>query len=154
MPSNINQSKRNFIRQMAMAGVMLVNPVYAFLQNNKNGSMNSKIRIKVGTNTFTAILSENNTVASFKALLPLTIQMIELNGNEKYFDLPSNLPTNSSKPTTIQIGDLMLYGVSTLVLFYKSFSTPYSYTKLGRIEDVTGLAAELGKGNVSVSFEN
>lgn len=153
MPSNINQSKRNFIQQMAMAGVILANPVQFFLQNNNNGIMSSKIRIKVGTSSFTATLSGNATVAAFKALLPITIEMIELNGNEKYFDLSSNVPTNSSKPSTIQIGDLMLYGASTLVLFYKSFSTPYSYTKLGCIEDATGLAAALGKGNVNVSFE-
>ena len=47
-----------------------------------------------------------------------------------------------------------MYGSSTLVLFYKTFSTSYSYTKLGRVDDPTGLAAALGNGNVIVSFEN
>ena len=79
--------------------------------------------------------------------------MVELNGNEKYVDLSRNLPTNAANPGTIQNGDLMLYGSATLVLFYKTFSTSYSYTKLGRIDDVTGLAAALGAGNVTVSFE-
>jgi hypothetical protein len=79
--------------------------------------------------------------------------MIELNGNEKYFDLPQSLPSNASNPVTIQNGDLMLYGANTLVLFYKTFSTSYSYTRLGRIDDVTGLVAALGSGNVSVTFE-
>ena len=79
--------------------------------------------------------------------------MIELNGNEKYVDLSRSLPINASNPGTIQNGDLMLYGSSTLVLFYKRFSTSYSYTKLGRIDDVTGLAAALGTGNITVSFE-
>jgi len=78
--------------------------------------------------------------------------MRELNGNEKYFDLPNNLPTNASNPGTIQTGDLMLYGSNTLVLFYKTFSTSYNYTRLARI-DSPGLAAALGSGNATVKFE-
>ena len=79
--------------------------------------------------------------------------MVELNGNEKYVELSSSLPTDAANPGTIQNGDLMLYGSSTLVLFYKTFSTSYSYTRLGRIDDVTGLVAALGAGNISVTFE-
>jgi hypothetical protein len=79
--------------------------------------------------------------------------MLELNNNEKYYDLPNALPANSSNPATIKNGDLMLYGSKTLVLFYKTFSTSYSYTKLGRIDDVTGLASALGSGNVTITFE-
>jgi hypothetical protein len=79
--------------------------------------------------------------------------MTELNGNEKYSNLPNSLPTNSYNPQTVNNGDLMLYGSKTLVLFYKTFSTPYSYTKLGSIDDVTGLTTALGSGNVTVTFE-
>jgi hypothetical protein len=112
-----------------------------------------KMNIRIGTKTFTATLADNETAAAFKALLPLTITMVELNGNEKYWDLSSSLPIKASNPGTIQAGDLMLYGASTLVLFYKTFSTSYSYTKLGQIDDVAGLTAALGTGNVAVTFE-
>lgn len=122
-------------------------------QNNDNNTMSNKIRIKVGTSVFNATLSDNATAAAFKALLPMTISMTELNGNEKYSNLASSLPTNASNPKTIQNGDLMMYGANTLVLFYKTFSTSYSYTKLGRIDDTSGLAAALGSGNVAVTFE-
>lgn len=120
---------------------------------NNTPMTNGKIKIKVGSQTFTATLLDNNSAKAFKEMLPMTINMIELNGNEKYYDLPNSLPTNSSNPQTIKNGDLMLYGSKTLVLFYKTFSTSYSYTKLGSIDDATGLATALGSGNVSVTFE-
>ena len=122
--------------------------------NNNANPTGSNMKIKVGNNTFTATLYDNATVTAFKSLLPMTVNMIELNGNEKYVDLPGSLPANASNPATIQNGDLMLYGSSTLVLFYKTFSTSYSYTRLGRIVDVTGLVAALGSENVTVILES
>jgi hypothetical protein len=89
----------------------------------------SQMRIKIGSTTFTATLDDNATAMAFKALLPMTVRMSELNGNEKYVDLAGNLPANASNPKTIQNGDLMLYGSNTLVLFYKAFSTSYRYTR-------------------------
>lgn len=113
----------------------------------------NRLLIKIGSNTFNATLQDNPTTAAFKSLLPLTVNMKELNGNEKYANLARDLMINASNPGTIQSGDLMLYGSNTLVLFYKSFSTSYSYTRLGRVDDVTGLAAAVGTGNVTVTFE-
>lgn len=124
------------------------------IKTENNSTMaNGKIKITVNSQTFTATLLDNNSAKAFKEMLPLTINMTELNGNEKYYDLPNSLPTNSSNPGAIKNGDLMLYGSKTLVLFYKTFSTSYSYTKLGAIDDVTGLTSALGSGNVTVSFE-
>jgi hypothetical protein len=121
--------------------------------NNNTNPAGSKMRLKIGNSTFTATLYDNATATAFRSRLPMTVNMIELNGNEKYFDLPQSLPTNASNPPTIQNGELMLYGADTLVLFYKTFSTSYSYTRLGRIDDVTGLVAALGPGNVTVTYE-
>lgn len=120
---------------------------------NNTPMTNGKIKITVNSQTFTAMLLDNNSAKAFKEMLPLTINMTELNGNEKYYDLPNSLPTNSSNPGTIKNGDLMLYGSKTLVLFYKTFSTSYSYTKLGSVDDVTGLATALGSGNATITFE-
>jgi hypothetical protein len=120
--------------------------------NNISDTGNAKLKISIGSNTFNATVYDNATVAAFKTRLPMTINMKELNSNEKYFDLADNLPSNASNPGTIQAGDLMLYGSTTLVLFYKSFSTSYNYTRLARVDNPAGLAAALGSGNVSVTF--
>src|SRR5687768_12855627 len=94
-----------------------------------------KIRIGVGSSRFTVTLLDNESAKGFKDMFPLTIRMTDLNGNEKYYDSPKALPTNASSPNTIKAGDIMLYGSNTLVLFYKSFSTSYSYTRLGQVND-------------------
>lgn len=127
-----------------------------FLQNiaeNNNPMSGNKLKIKIGDKIFSATLLDNPTAIAFKALLPLSIKMNELNNNEKYADLSKSLPINPVVPTSIQLGDLMLYGSKTLVLFYKGFSNSYSYTKVGKIDDVTDLVAALGNEDIGVSFE-
>lgn len=111
-----------------------------------------QMKIKIGAKNFVAILDDNATAAAFKALLPMTVEMTELNGNEKYARLSENLPTKDANPGTIQTGDLMIYGSKTLVLFYKTFPTSYEYTRLGRVKDTTGLAEVVGSGSVRVTF--
>jgi hypothetical protein len=113
----------------------------------------TQMRIKTGSSNFVATLDDNPTATAFKALLPLTVDMQELNGNEKLYRLPNKLPTKASNPGKIENGDLMLYGANTVVLFYKSFPTSYSYTRLGRINDPAGLALAVGAGSVKVTFE-
>lgn len=78
--------------------------------------------------------------------------MLELNGNEKYVNLAAKLPTDPKRVGRIEAGDLMLYGSDCPVLFYKSFDTSYSYTRLGHIEDTSGLADALGRGSVQVAL--
>ena len=112
-----------------------------------------KMRVVVGDKVFPATMVDNATMASFKELLPLTLNMNELNGNEKYYYLSENLPTDKFRPDTIHAGDIMLYGNSCIVLFYKTFATSYEYTRMGAIDNPAGLAEALGSGNVEVRFE-
>jgi hypothetical protein len=116
--------------------------------------MRSKITIRIGDKSFAATLSDNASAAAVKKLLPLSVTMTELNGNEKFARLSVRLPTQESKPASIQAGDLMLYGSSTLVLFYESFTTTYSYTTIGHVDDPGGLKAALGVGDVDATFES
>lgn len=118
-----------------------------------NPNMDSRLLLSIGTASFTATLSDTAAANAFKELLPLTVRMDELNGNEKYCHLPDRLPTAASNPGAIHSGDLMLFGSDCLVLFYESFRTSYSYTRIGRLDNPAGLAQALGSGSVTVKFE-
>lgn len=113
----------------------------------------TKIKITAGGKSFTAYLYGNETAKAFAEMLPMTLDMSELNGNEKYFYLSDDLPASAERPDKINSGDIMLYGSGCVVLFYDTFSTSYSYTRIGYMEDAAGLAAALGKGEAEVSFE-
>ena len=123
------------------------------VESTNSNRATTQMKIKIGSSTFIATLDDNPTATAFKAMLPLTVDMQELNGNEKLYRLPDTLPTKASNPRTIKNGDLMIYGANTVVLFYKSFPTSYSYTRLGRINEPAGFASAVGSGNVTVTFE-
>lgn len=110
------------------------------------------IVLTIGGSRFTAVLEDNAATQAFAAMLPVTLLMEELNGNEKYHYLDEGLPVSSERPGTIREGDLMLWGSSCVVLFYETFQSSYSYTRLGRIENPEGLAEAVGSGSVQVSF--
>jgi hypothetical protein len=110
------------------------------------------MNIRVGSRNFTMVIYDNASARALLERLPLTITMSELNGNEKYYNLPNNLPSASQRLENIKTGDVMLYGSDCIVLFYKDFSTSYRYTRLGYIENPSGLADALGHGNVEVVF--
>jgi hypothetical protein len=106
----------------------------------------------VGERRFAVTLADNAAASALAAQLPLTLDMSELNGNEKHARLPKALPAHASRPGTIHGGDIMLYGTDTLVVFYLSFDSSYSYTRLGRVREPAKLAEALGRGGVRVMF--
>ena len=93
--------------------------------NNDDTPVSNNLKITIGPVSFNATLDNNETAKAFKRLLPMTVDMSELHGNEKYYYLSKGLPTASSNPGTIRTGDLMLYGSTCVVLFYETFSTSY-----------------------------
>lgn len=121
--------------------------------SNNNDEKNGKMKITIGSTVFTATLYGNEAAKAFKALLPLTIEMSDYNGNEKKYDFSKSFPTDNYNPKQINNGDLMIWSGNTLVMFYKSFPTSYSYTRLGRIDNASGIEKAVGTGNVTVKFE-
>lgn len=111
-----------------------------------------KITITINNQIYTATLEENDTTKKLINKLPLKITMDELNGNEKYYYMDSSLPTDSKRVGKIETGDMMLYGSNCLVIFYDSFSTPHSYTRIGKIDNPDSLKSVVGKGNIEVTI--
>ena len=108
------------------------------------------MNIKVNNKIFKIVLEDNKTVKSLTQKLPITLEMSDLNNNEKYCYLNFTLPTDSKSVKNIKKGDVMLFGNICLVIFYKSFSTSYSYTKIGHIENPADIETVLGKKDINV----
>lgn len=108
------------------------------------------ITITVGSQVFKADIEDTETGKAFIGKLPLTLDMSELNGNEKYC-YGVSLPKADKYYDSIAAGDLMLYSGNCVVLFYGP-AGGYSYTRIGRLTGTEGLKEALGTGSVKVSF--
>ncbi|MDO5518548.1 MAG: cyclophilin-like fold protein [Clostridium sp.] len=110
--------------------------------------------IDIENTTFAAHLYNNETAQDFIKKFPLTIDMRELNGQEKYYNFSETLSNEKGeKPKVINAGDIMIWSDNCLVLFYKTYNNSYSgYIPIGHIDDVTGLESAMGNGNVDITF--
>lgn len=111
-----------------------------------------KMTLQIGNNTFTATLENNDAVDVLVDMMreePVVVQMSDYSGFEKVGSLGTSLPA-SNKQTTTQSGDIVLYNGNQIVIFYGSNS--WSYTRLGRIDDLSGWEDALGSGDVTVTF--
>ncbi len=106
----------------------------------------------IGEQRFAITLDDSEPSRAFARLLPLTLDMTDLHANEKYASLPQRLPTNPVRPGIIRSGDLMLYGTDTLVIFYQTFESTYSYTRLGSVDSPDELAEALGRDGLTIHF--
>lgn len=119
--------------------------------NNQNEEI--KINLTLNNKTFSATLENNVTTKELVSMFPMTLNMSELNSNEKYNYLDTDLTTNASRQSRINAGDIKLFGSNCLVVFYESFNTSYSYTNLGTVDDVDVFVSELGNGSVTITFD-
>lgn len=110
------------------------------------------INVQVGDKNFTATLESNTAVDEFVQIMqeaPIVIDMSDYSGFEKVGSLGTNL-TASNSQTATQSGDIVLYNGNQIVIFYGSHS--WSYTRLAKIDDLSGWTEALGSGNVQVTF--
>ena len=110
------------------------------------------IKLKVNDHIFDVEL-ENNS-ASKELLKKLETSNVNVNatdyGNfEKVGNLGFSLPANDENINT-EPGDIVLYQGNQISVFYDSHS--WSYTKLGKIQNVSDLKEILGSGDTTLEF--
>lgn len=124
----------------------------SLLEEETEEAMAEKMTLQIGDSTFTAALESNAAVDALVEMMndaPVTIQMSDYSGFEKVGSLGTSLPSDDSRTTT-QAGDIVLYNGNQIVIFYGSNS--WSYTRIGKIDDLAGWEDALGSGDVTVIF--
>ena len=111
-----------------------------------------KMNVHIGDYTFTATLEDNKAVEELVDMMkdgPITIAMDDYSGFEKVGPLGRSL-TTSNNQTTTDAGDIVLYNGNNIVMFYGSNS--WSYTRIGRINDLSDWKKALGNGSITAVF--
>lgn len=120
--------------------------------SSDNNKSTQSIELEINGDKYDAFLYNNETSNKIKEKMPLSLNMQELNGNEKFAYLDYELPVNEESIGKIEAGDIMLYQNNCIVIFYKDFETSYSYTRLGKITDKS-FAENIGADSIKVKFK-
>ena len=114
----------------------------------------NRMDVSFNGHTYPAALADNSSAQAFVRLLQenggsLTIHMSDYGGFEKVGPLGASLPRND-EPLTTSAGDIILYQGSSITVYYARNS--WNFTRLGRLDDPSGLRDALGSGDVAVTF--
>ena len=119
-------------------------------ETEKGEKMN--ITIRINGRAFSATLENNAAAKELYEIIRtegLSVDMSDYSGFEKVGALGRTL-TSDDKYIKAAAGDIMLYQSNQIVMFYGSNS--WSYTKLGRINDLSGWRDALGSGSVTAEI--
>ncbi len=131
--------------QVAMA-------LYSALKDSEENTM-KQITLSFNGHTYSATLADNSSANAFAELLksgPLTVSAHDYGSFEKVGELGTNLPRNDEQITTSS-GDIILYQGNQITVYYAQ--NTWSFTRLGRIDDPSGLREALGDGDVEITFQ-
>ena len=121
-------------------------------ESTESSQEGSALKITIGDQELLAAFADNSSAEEFRELLaqgPLTIEMEDYGGFEKVGPLGTTLTRNDTRITT-EPGDVILYQGNQITIYYGTNS--WSFTRLARIDDPSGLQEVLGEGAVSVTF--
>ena len=110
---------------------------------------NMKMNVHIGDKSFAATLEDNVATRELVEIMreaPISIDMNDYSGFEKVGPLGRSLTTDNQQTTTTA-GDIVLYNGNQIVMFYGSNS--WSYTRIGKIDDLSGWEDALGSGSIT-----
>ena len=141
----------SFIKNIALIVIL---SLIACTAVSGDDSMDDLVKVKINDEIFDVELENNSATEELIKELKkenITVNASEYGGFEKVGDLGFSLPTSDENIGT-NPGDIVLYQGDKISLFYGSHS--WSYTKLGRIDDVDPdqLREILGSGDVTLEF--
>lgn len=120
---------------------------------NTEKELNNMI-VKINNKKFTITLEQNPTTNELKKLInengSLKVMFSDYGGFEKVGYLQKKLPHNDKHIRT-EVGDIVLYDTNKIVIFYGSNS--WSYTKIGRINEISQFKQILSSGTQEIIFE-
>lgn len=119
-----------------MKNIFIIISILFFISDNTFGENMQEIILKVNNKEYEAVLYDNYATRELIKNFPISITMNDLHENEKYYNFSKRFSTSNENVGNVNKGDIMLFGDNCLVIFYKSFSTHYRYTKLGYIKNL------------------
>lgn len=138
-----------FACDISNKGVQSSNTI-AINENYKIDSL--QLKITVGKRVLYAKFTDSKTTQDFIKQLPLTLNMMDLNGREKYCSL-SGLSKGGTVKTTFQVGDISYWLGGGLAIFYNQDNSTIKagLIVLARIEN--GVHELNGSDSVVVKLE-
>ena len=136
------------------SGLIIILGLIACTAVSGDDSMDDLVKVKINDEVFDVKLENNSATQELIKELKkgnVTVNASEYGGFEKVGELGFSLPTSDENIGTVP-GDIVLYQGDKISLFYGSHS--WSYTKLGKIDDVDSnkLKEVLGSGDVTLEF--
>ena len=124
------------------------------INGNKVDEIMNTVYIKINNRVLSIELEDNSATIELKERLKngdIIVNAHEYGGFEKVGELGFSLPREDLNITTSS-GDIVLYQGNQISVFYNSNS--WSYTKLGRLQNVSTneLKNILGNGDVTITF--
>ena len=105
-----------------------------------------------GKRTLTATLNNSSTSRAIVGMLPMTLRMMDLYGNEMCYRFPQALPTDDARDQSYEVGEIMYWPPAhSFVIRYAQNGEIFEMQKMGRVD--SGWEVFDGIGDIDVTFE-